>query len=73
VFGHRFPYVECAEAQFRNATRWDEPDQMAVHYGLKASPLSFARTSPIPKAMRQIAMLIIQYEPGHFSMEIPIV
>jgi len=34
-----FPYLGCAMRQFKNADRWDEPDEMAKHYGLKATPL----------------------------------
>jgi hypothetical protein len=34
-----FPYLACCERQFVGAERFKEPDEMALHFGLKATPL----------------------------------
>ena len=52
----RFPYVECALTQFRNAVRWLEPDEMAEHYGLKAT--HFPRLIRRPKLGEPIQLSV---------------
>lgn len=73
-----FPYVECCETQFVNADRWGEPDEMAVHYGLKATPLpSSLRVTDRGRASGRVGVdlsPIINHQPGmrgYFEFEIP--
>ena len=72
--GDTFPYVECCENQFINAGRWTEPDTMAVHYGLKATPLP-VRVKLATSDLSPIIDSIVKHPPGaqgHYEFEIPI-
>lgn len=68
-----FPYLACAQAQFQKAQRWSEPDDMAKHYGLKATPIVFGNPSlPVPGPKARLQLPLMSGQLGSYSVEIPI-
>lgn len=68
-----FSYVRCCETQFSDAKRFSEPDEMAVEYGLKASPVSEETPLKVTSRGVDFAPLInrTQGNRGHYVFEIP--
>lgn len=74
----RFPWLECCEAQFKRAKRWDRPEEMAEGFGLKASPVAIAVKLGTERkgSKTYIDMRDFLSRPagtqGHFTFDIPV-